>query len=276
MLRAEPRKPNSGLKAVVFDWAGTTVDYGCLAPVAAFVEVFRQLGVEITLQEARAPMGLMKKDHIREITEMPSVRGRWCRTRGAEPTEADVQVLYESLEPMLIETVAAYSVPVPGIVELCSVLRQRGIVVGSSTGYSAPTMQKLAAAAAEKGFRADVVVSSSDVPSGRPDPWMCHVNAMRLKVYPMRSMVKIGDTVADIGEGLNAGMWTVGVVTSGNLLGLSEEQQRLSDPGEVAGRIAAGYRELLQAGAHYVIDGVWEALPVLEEIDQRLRAGECP
>ena len=30
------------VRAVVFDWAGTTVDYGSRAPVAAFAEVFRR------------------------------------------------------------------------------------------------------------------------------------------------------------------------------------------------------------------------------------------
>ena len=31
------------LEAVIFDWAGTTVDYGCFAPVEAFIKAFERL-----------------------------------------------------------------------------------------------------------------------------------------------------------------------------------------------------------------------------------------
>ena len=60
------------LKAVILDWAGTTVDFGCFAPAGVFVEVFKRKGVEITMDEARGPMGLHKKDHIRTVAKMNS------------------------------------------------------------------------------------------------------------------------------------------------------------------------------------------------------------
>ena len=44
------------IKAVIFDWAGTTVDFGCMAPVQAFVEVFKEFGIEPTMEEVREPM----------------------------------------------------------------------------------------------------------------------------------------------------------------------------------------------------------------------------
>ncbi len=43
-----------------FDWAGTTVDYGCFAPLEVFMKIFQKRGVEITAAEARKPMGLLK------------------------------------------------------------------------------------------------------------------------------------------------------------------------------------------------------------------------
>ena len=55
------------IKAVIFDWAGTTVDYGCFAPVQAFMETFKAAGVEPTMEETRKPMGMLKIDHIRTM-----------------------------------------------------------------------------------------------------------------------------------------------------------------------------------------------------------------
>ncbi len=49
------------IECVIFDWAGTTVDYGCFAPVHAFMEVFRAYGMEPTMEETRKPMGMLKE-----------------------------------------------------------------------------------------------------------------------------------------------------------------------------------------------------------------------
>jgi phosphonoacetaldehyde hydrolase len=45
-------------KAVVFDWAGTVVDFGSFAPMGVFVEAFAEFGVEVSVAQARAPMGM--------------------------------------------------------------------------------------------------------------------------------------------------------------------------------------------------------------------------
>ena len=65
------------LKMVVLDWAGTTVDFGCFAPAGVFVRVFAEMGVEISMREAREPMGLHKRDHIRAISHMERVAAAW-------------------------------------------------------------------------------------------------------------------------------------------------------------------------------------------------------
>jgi len=49
------------LKACVLDWGGTVVDCGVFAPAVGFMEVFKQEGVPITVDEARAPMGIHKR-----------------------------------------------------------------------------------------------------------------------------------------------------------------------------------------------------------------------
>jgi len=60
-------KKKKQIRGVILDWAGTTVDYGCFAPLNVFLSVFSKHGLDISIDEARAPMGLPKIDHIREI-----------------------------------------------------------------------------------------------------------------------------------------------------------------------------------------------------------------
>jgi phosphonoacetaldehyde hydrolase len=89
-------------------------------------------------------------------------------------------------------------------------------------------------------------------------------------------MIKIGDTVSDIEEGRNAGMWTVGLTQSGNELGLSEEQVQAMPPDELNRRLAAIETRFRDAGAHYVVKGIWACLDVVDEIGARLGKGERP
>ena len=81
------------LKAVIFDWAGTTIDYGSRAPAGVFIDVFKRRGVPITIEEAREPMGAHKKVHIRKITQLASVAKRWREVHGKPSTEDDVEAL---------------------------------------------------------------------------------------------------------------------------------------------------------------------------------------
>jgi phosphonoacetaldehyde hydrolase len=266
----------SRVKAVVLDWAGTVVDYGCFAPVESFIEVFGLRGVEISSEEARGPMGLEKKAHVQALLEIPAIRARWTEATGAPPRTLDVDSLFEDLEPALIHSAKKYGAIVPGTLELVAALRDRGVAVGSTTGYSPAVMKVVTAEAESQGFQPDALVTPADVPAGRPAPWMCYVNAMRLNAYPLSRMVKIGDTPADIREGLNAGMWTIGVTESGNEMGLTQEEIDSLSPLERLSRMEAAATRLRQAGAHYIVDGVWICLSVLEEIDERIGRGQLP
>jgi phosphonoacetaldehyde hydrolase len=261
---------------VVLDWAGTAVDYGCVGPVAVFVEIFRQHKVEVTIREARTFMGLMKKDHIRGMCGLPSVVEQWQKAYGRKPNEEDVETMFASTEAMMRQTVSRHADPVPGLKEVVQGLRDRKIKIGSSTGYTSPIMKKLVQAAAKRGYAPDAVVCASEVPAGRPYPWMCYANAIQLEVYPMQAMVKIGDTVTDIEEGLNAGMWTVGLTKSGNELGLTEEEVSRLDPEDLKLRLSGIEQTFTDSGAHYTAEGIWEVLPILDDISKRMAAGERP
>ena len=264
------------VRAVILDWAGTAVDYGSFAPTAVFLGLFQRHGVEITPEDARSGMGLMKKDHLRTILRQPRVASAWQAVHRKPPTEADIENLFADFVPLQITILKNYAKPIPGLLEVVEDLRERGIGVGTTTGYLRSMMDVLGPEAARRGYKPDQIVCPDDVPAGRPYPWMCYLNAMRLGAYPMEALVKVGDTLPDIEEGLNAGMWSVGVSLTGSLLGLSEADESaltIEERTEARERIET---TLLRPGAHYVIDGIWDLPEVLEDIEDRLAQGERP
>ncbi len=264
------------VKGVILDWAGTAVDYGSFAPTAVFIRLFETQNVQITAEDARSGMGLMKKDHLRTILSRPSVAEAWKTAHGRPATETDIENLFENFVPMQASVLTEYAEPIPGILDVVKELRDREIKIGSTTGYLRAMMDILAPEAARKGYAPNYIVCPDEVPAGRPYPWMCYQNAMQLGVYPMEALVKVGDTLPDIEEGLNAGMWSVGLSLTGNLLGLREEQVNALTPEQRQAARDKIEPMLYQAGAHFVIDGIWDLPTVLDDIERRLRQGERP
>ena len=265
-------KELKNIKAVIFDWAGTIIDYGCMAPAQVFIDVFRERDIIITMKEARGPMGLAKKDHVRELCKLDSVQKQWVAEYGRGPSEIDIWHLYCELEPALAAIVKNYSEPIPGAIELINRLKSQGIKVGTTTGYVAEMMQNILPIATSRGLIPDSVVNSSEVSAGRPAPWMIYRNCEKMNVFPLNQMVKIGDTVADIQEGINAGMWTIGLTKSGNELGLSLFEAENADPVWMAEKIALAGRKMTNNGADFVAEGVWDCWPILEEIDEQIQS----
>ncbi|MCP5364550.1 MAG: phosphonoacetaldehyde hydrolase [Hyphomicrobiales bacterium] len=264
------------LRAVILDWAGTTCDHGCLAPAETFVAAFAASGVEITVAQARAPMGMAKWQHIKTITEMPSVAEAWTNQHGRKPGHADVDAIYERFLPLQLETVARYSALIPGTLEAVAAMRARGLKIGSTTGYPRAVMDVVVEQAREQGYDADCVISADDTPVGRPGPFPALNALVDMSVYPVEAVVKIGDTVVDIEEGLNGGMWSVGITTTGNEVGLSAEDWQSLDTQEQSRYRDAAERKLYSAGAHFVIDSIADILPVLDRIETALACGEKP
>ena len=121
---------------IIFDWAGTTVDYGCFVPVKAFIEAFEQYGITPTLEEVRKPMGMLKIDHVRTMLSMDRISGLWEEKQGRKWTEEDVQKVYELSESKILEIVHNYAEPKPYVVETVNKLREMGLKIGSTTGYT--------------------------------------------------------------------------------------------------------------------------------------------
>jgi phosphonoacetaldehyde hydrolase len=187
-----------------------------------------------------------------------------------------VQALYEELIPLQLACLADHADLVPGALEAVEEFRSRGLKIGTSTGYNGEMLRVVLTEAERRGFTPDCAVSVDDVPAGRPHPWMAVQCALRLEVYPWEACVKIGDTVPDVLEGLNAGMWTVAVAKTGNEIGLPLAEVEALPPAELKERLAAAYERLRAAGAHYVVDGIGDAPAMLDEIEARLAKGERP
>lgn len=261
----------SAIEAVVFDWAGTTVDHGCMAPIAAFLEVFRRRGISLSAAAARGPMGTHKRTHIERLCALPEVTAAWRARFGRAPSAADVDAMFAEFVPLQLSVLTRHADPVPGCLTAVAALRARGIRLGSTTGFTRAMMDVLAPEAARNGFAPDVIVTADEVPRARPFPDMCLRNVMELGVSSVSACVKVDDTVAGIEEGLRAGMWTVGVVMTGNEIGCTEAELAAMPEVERARLRAEGYAHLRAAGAHEVIDGIADLPRVVERLESRAR-----
>jgi len=262
------------IEAVLLDWAGTTLDFGCMAPAVVFVEVYKRKKVPITVEEARAPMGAHKRVHIQRISELDSVRRRWQETHGRPPNDDDVSAMFAEFVPLQLECLSKYSALIPGTLEAIAALRARGIKIGSTTGYLTEMMKINQADAKRQGYVPDATVCAADVPAGRPYPYMCLQNVIKLGVSAVQACVKIDDTVPGIEEGLNAGMWTIGLAVSGNEVGMMLDEWRALPPAEQKIKRARAYTRMQQCGAHYTVDTIADIMPCIDDIQARIRRGE--
>ena len=252
-------------KAVIFDWAGTTVDYGCFAPVQAFVEVFKHFGIEPTMEEVREPMGMLKRDHIRTMLGMERIVGLWKEKYGADWTEDDVEKLYRLFEEKLFGILDQFAEVKPYVLETVEELRKRGIKIGSTTGYTDAMMAVVVPKAKENGYEPDAWFSPDSVGNmGRPYPYMIFKNIEELGIQDVREVVKVGDTVSDIKEGKNAGVYTVGVIEGSSELGLTEAEYEALTEDEKKEALQNVKEKFLQAGADAVILNMKELLKIVE------------
>jgi phosphonoacetaldehyde hydrolase len=265
------------LQGVIFDWAGTVVDFGSLAPIRIFIEAFATFDVVLTPAQAGAPMGLSKREHIEALLAEPAIGAQWRRRFERDPTPADVDAIYARYMPMQIARIGAYSQPIPGAVQTLSSLRQRGLKLGSCSGYPRQVMDVLVPLARESAIQFDHVVAGDDLPAGgRPGAYMALANMIALRLPDVRACVKVDDTASGVEEGRNAGMWSVGLALSGASAGLTLQEYRAASPGELEEVRTRAAESLLRAGAHVVIDTVADLPQTLDVIERRIRQGEKP
>jgi len=267
---------------VMLDCSGTTMDRYVDAPAIVFVEVFKKYGLEISMPEARAPMGLRKDLHIRAITEIPSVRARFVAKFGREPTQADVDAMFADFVPTQLDLLRKgnYHELLPGVREVVGDLQRQGTKIGVTTGFTRAMLDILLEGGARQGFVPDTACAGDEVEMPRPTAYMVIKNLERLGVYnlenAMRRTVKVDDTVSGAGEGAPL-CWRVGVSKWSNYVADSWDAVRRMSAAELESRERASKEKLVkESGAHYVIDDLRDLPAVIADINQRLANGENP
>lgn len=265
------------IEGVIFDWAGTTVDFGCFAPINVFIDIFKGAGIYVTMEEARKPMGMLKRDHIRTMLEMDRIRGLWRENYGREFTEDDVEKLHSKFEKTLLESLSKYTEPIPEVLDAIKYLRENNIKVGSTTGYTNSMMDIVTKGAKENGYEPDFWITADSTNScGRPYPYMIFRNLEELKISSVLSAIKIGDTESDIKEGKSAGVWTVGVVVGSSTMGLSYEEFNSLSVEEKEEAIQVTERKFLEWGADFTIRTMEEIGELIEKINTLISEEKSP
>ena len=195
------------IDTVILDWAGTTVDFGCFAPVAAFKVAFNNYGLYPTLEQIRRPMGMPKRAHIETMLRQEEFAGQL----GGRDLENLRDAVYNDFEALLMGVLENHADPLPHVVETVEVLRDMGMRIGSTTGYTTEMMEVVVPIARAQGYSPDYLVCPDEVAGiGRPYPYMLFKNLQAFKAISVHQAIKVGDTAADIEEGKNAGVISVG------------------------------------------------------------------
>jgi len=266
------------VQALVLDWSGTIADAYVIAPAVVFVEVFKNQGVEISMEEARGPMGLRKDLHIKMLTEDPVIAERWKSIKGKYPDQSDVDAMFKDFVPAQLDCLRKYTTILPGVKDVLVDLQKQGLKIGASTGFVRSMVDILLEDSIKQGFTPDATVAGDEVINGaRPAPHMVWKNLDLMNISEIKSVVKCDDTVSGVGEALNAGCWGVGLVRYSNYMNINslDEETTLSEA-EIQRRMAHTRKILLESGAHYVIDSLVDLPAVIDDINARLARGEKP
>jgi len=259
------------IRLVVFDLAGTTIDFGCNAPVAAFIEAFARHGIAITPAEARAPMGLNKKDHVRALLALPAVAESWRRRHGRDWDESDVDRVYQDFMPLQLQVVDRHCEVIPGLLDCLAALRRQEIRIATTTGYFPEAAQRVYRLMREQGFVPDVCMGAGDAPAGRPAPYMIFRIMEKLRIEAVSAVLKVGDTVHDIEEGLNAGVWSAGVIRTSSEVGCTEAELSALSDAEAQARLASARVKLQNAGAHAIVDSIADVPALIHRLNEQMQ-----
>jgi phosphonoacetaldehyde hydrolase len=270
--------------AVFVEMEGCLLDHGCMVTVNAIQALFAEKGVTISDVEAAAKQDRLvgtdltcKKTQLRHVL-MNVCKDKWEAATGSAPTEWDLEALFKDFPRVVLDQLKGTK-PVSGAVDAVRALQAKGMKVAITSNFSAEAKDAWARTAHHYGFEVDASMACAEVPNpGReeaftcvlPEPWRCMALAAQMGIYPMSTTIRVSTTQFGIEEGLNAGMWTVALSTTGLVSpfihGGESEPQRQK-------RVAEGF---YASGCHYVVDGIWELPRVVADIEVRMSRGECP
>lgn len=255
------------IKCVIFDWAGTVVDFGSYAPVKAFKDSFEAFNIKVSDKEIREPMGMLKWNHIEAVLKMPNISEQWLSVYGRNWDKNDVDMVYDKSEKTIMSILHNYANLKPYVLETIKMLKQKGIKIGSTTGYTNEMMEVIAPIAEKNGYKPDIWFSPNSVNNfGRPYPYMIFKNLEHLNILSVNEVVKIGDTIADIKEAKNAGVIAIGIIEGSSLMGLSQEEFENMSELEIEKICNNVEKEYFSNGADYVIKNLSELEVLIESL----------
>ena len=169
---------------------------------------------------------------------------------------------------MLLSSLKEYTDPLPHVQDTVAALRNMGLKIGSTTGYTDTMMELVVPLAKEKGYSPDFVITPDATASlGRPFPYMIFRNLEALRITAPWKTIKVGDTIADIQEGCNAGVWSVGVLVGSSQMGLSQDEYHAMPQPERQIAVNNARDAFLRAGADFILETIAELPELIERIN---------
>ncbi|MFK4304275.1 MULTISPECIES: HAD hydrolase-like protein [unclassified Paenibacillus] len=263
------------IQAVIFNLESTLLDPGGRGLIQGIRDIFRWKGVQVTEEQASYGRGLPIRDHIANVLALSEVRKKWLDCFGTHPGRTDIEHIYLELVPVLRSLIQGAE-PTFGIDKALNELQDRRIQSGATASCPMEMLGNVFTPA-QSPYALDCTVAPCEVSQGRPYPWMIYEIAHRLQVFPLSDIVKVGDTAADMQEGRNAGVWTIGVLNhSEGALTTSQATSRESDDRVAEERRRQSVYGLKRAGAHIVMNSVADLPRILREIEMLQHTGGYP
>ncbi len=205
-------------KLVIFDLAGTIVDFGCLAVKNGFKVFLKKNKIIASDSTITKYTGVSKKEHLKLILKDPE-----CQHR-IRLSDKTINKLYGDFQLSLLNHIRENSDLIPGAMDVYEHLKQKGYKIATTTGYYRRASDLVLELIKKQGFKPDCSLCNDDVKAGRPAPWMIFECMKILNVQCVQDVVKVGDTVVDMLAAKNAGVWSVGIMDSSSLTGLSKQE----------------------------------------------------
>ena len=197
------------------------------------------------------------------------ISDEWQHIYKRPSNDEDVRTLYAQFEQQLFVSLAEYTTPIPHVLDTITTLRERGIKIGFTTGYTKEMMDIVVPNAHAKGYAPDYLVTPDDVKNqGRPYPYMIFENMRALGLSSVKEIVKVGDTASDIREAQNADVYAIGVLIGSSEMGLSEQQFNALTVAEQTAAIANTKKKFEALGADATIETLAELPHVIDLLEQ--------
>ncbi len=256
---------NKNIEAVIFDWAGTLIDFGSLATIEAMKKVFLKRGVNISKNIIKVNMGIKKSKHVQKLLDKPVVKRQWIKIFKRNYNGKDVVKISNELDQQLLKEVKKHFNIIPNAKKIFKILKKNKIKIATTTGYSTEIFKVIKRKAKKNGLTTDNDVCVDQVKKGRPNPDMCLKNLKKLKINNYNNCIKIDDSLAGITEGKKSNMITVGLSMTGIQLGLKyRDYLKLT-------KVMRKYhskkisKDFFSVGSDYVVNDLFDFQKVLEK-----------